>query len=107
MAYRQAHHEYARVTPFDGAEAIERGARIGTAAVSAVRGGVKAKGEMDDQARKKALMDDLAAHEKKWSGGGEVGATPAETQAAGAQKKGYTVEELMRMTGNKKRSMSI
>ena len=107
MAYKQARHEYARVTPFDGAEAIERGVRTAQAAIGAVRGGVQAKGEMDDQARKKSLMADLAAHEKKWSGGGEVGATPAETQAAGAQKKGYTVEELMRMTGNKKRSMSI
>lgn len=105
MAYKQAHHEYARVTPMDGGEAIARGVRLGLSAINAVRGGVKAKGEMDDQARKKVLMADLAAHEQKWSGGGD--AAPAESLASGATKKGYTVEELMRMTGNKKRSMSI
>lgn len=107
MAYRQARHEYARVTPFDGGEAIERGVRIGLSAINAVRGGVKAKGEMDDQARKKALMEDLAAHEKKWSGGGEGGPVPAESVAASAPKKGYTIEELMKMTGSRKPFMSM
>lgn len=110
MAYRQAHHEYARVTPFDGAEAIERGVRIGAAAINAVRGGVKAKGEMDDQARKKQLMEQIAAHEEKWSAGGSAPAAQSaapESLTASAPKKGYSIEELMRMTGNKKRSMSI
>ena len=107
MAYKQAHHEYARVTPMDGGEAIERGVRIGLSAINAVRGGVKAKTEMDDQARKKALMEDLAAHEKKWSGGGEGGPVPAESVAARAPKKGYTIEELMKMTGSRKPFMSM
>lgn len=106
MAYKQAHHEYARVTPFDGAEAIERGVRIGAAAINAVRGGVKAKGEMDHQARMKQLMEQIAAHEEKWSAGGGAQAAP-ESLTASAPKKGYTIEELMRMTGNRKPGMSM
>lgn len=102
MAYRQAQHLYANVTPMDGGAAIERGVRVAGQAIAAVKGGTGIAKDLK-------LMDALEKWDKKWSsnGGEAAGQVAAESPQVESGHKTYTIEELMKMTGNRRQAFTL